>query len=575
MRDKIQEQINFGNYDKAALLLEEYFKSEPIYDDVLAILAATIEIERKNYDEAFESIRRGLKYNYKNYELYFMMGNIYERLRQLKRAYLCYENAVYFCKNEDINFLKEYKTNFQEIEKISVPKVAIVIVSYNNLEYTQFCIKSIRDYTPPEAYEIIIVDNHSTDGTVEWLNEQKDLKVILNSENMGFPIGCNQGIQEAELETDILLLNNDTIVMANSIFTMRMGLYENERIGAIGAVSNCVGNEQKIGEDFDRVEDYFIYAQQNNICDDSYSEYKIRLIGFAMLIKRKVLNVVGGLDEQFTPGYYEDDDISLRILKSGYILKVRRDCFIFHFGGRSFHKNTEDSNKSVLSSVKKFYIKWGIELAYYAYTRMDLIQMIDEERNRKLKILEVGCGCGATLLKVKSMYPNAEVYGIELNNIAAQIAGYTLDIIVGDIETLELSYDIEQFDYIIFGDVLEHTHNPLEVLKKVKRYLKADGKILASIPNILHKSVIIPLLKGQFTYQDSGILDKTHLRFFTCQEIVKLFHKAEYNIIIQANMSSPEKEEEKFLDQLCSLEGVTEKNSFLAYQYIIKAKKNL
>ncbi|EKC64068.1 glycosyl transferase family 2 [human gut metagenome] len=96
-----------------------------------------------------------------------------------------------------------------------------------------------------------MVDNASTDGTLEWLQEQKDMTLVSNQENKGFPAGCNQGIKAAEPENDILLLNNDTIVLPNSIFWLRMGLYEEERIGTTGSMSNSVINGQRIEKDYE------------------------------------------------------------------------------------------------------------------------------------------------------------------------------------------------------------------------------------------------------------------------------------------------------------------------------------
>ena len=88
---------------------------------------------------------------------------------------------------------------------------SIVILTYNKLNYTKKCIESIRKYTCKESYEIIVVDNASTDGTIEWLKTQSDIITIFNKENLGFPKGCNQGIEIAQ-GSEILLLNNDVIV---------------------------------------------------------------------------------------------------------------------------------------------------------------------------------------------------------------------------------------------------------------------------------------------------------------------------------------------------------------------------
>ena len=90
------------------------------------------------------------------------------------------------------------KKNHKRSMQNSMSFTSIIILTFNQMKYTQLCIDSIRRYTPPGTYEIIIVDNHSTDGTVDWLREQSDIKLLLNAHNAGFPKGCNQGIKLAK-----------------------------------------------------------------------------------------------------------------------------------------------------------------------------------------------------------------------------------------------------------------------------------------------------------------------------------------------------------------------------------------
>ena len=93
---------------------------------------------------------------------------------------------------------------------------SIVILTFNKISYTKKCIESIRKYTSKGSYEIIVVDNASTDGTISWLKEQSDIITIFNKDNLGFPKGCNQGIEIAQ-GSEVLLLNND--VFASTAFT--------------------------------------------------------------------------------------------------------------------------------------------------------------------------------------------------------------------------------------------------------------------------------------------------------------------------------------------------------------------
>ena len=140
---------------------------------------------------------------------------------------------------------------------------------------------------------------------------------------------------------------------------------------------------------------------------------------------------------------------------------------------------------------------------------------------------------------------------------------------------MQLPYERGSFDYVIFADVLEHLINPEAVLKKIRDYLKPSGYVLASIPNIMHYSVILELLKGNFTYQDSGILDKTHMRFFTLKEIEKMFNRCGYRIVsINAsyNEENLQEEDNKLLEKIIALPNVADQSNFHVYQYLIKAK---
>lgn len=158
------------------------------------------------------------------------------------------------------------------------------------MEYTSNCIASIYEYNSTDTFDLIVVDNASTDGSVEWLKKVQNIKLICNDENKGFPAGCNQGIKIADPDTDIFLLNNDTIVLPNSIFWLRMGLYEDEKVGATGSYASCNYNDQYVDVKIDKLDECISYAIQNNVLLDNPYEYKIFLIGYALMIKRTALN---------------------------------------------------------------------------------------------------------------------------------------------------------------------------------------------------------------------------------------------------------------------------------------------
>jgi GT2 family glycosyltransferase/tetratricopeptide (TPR) repeat protein len=248
------------------------------------------------------------------------------------------------------------KEKRQERKKLT----SIVILSYNQLKYTKLCVDSIRQFTAKGSYEIIVVDNHSTDGAAEWLQAQADIKLILNEENKGFPTGCNQGIAKA-LGEEILLLNNDTIVTPNWLENMKAALYSNQYVGAVGCITNSCSNFQRIDTDYKDIDGLLKFAAPINISDSSKWEKRAKLIGFCLLLKRTCVDELGGLDEIFSPGNFEDDDYSYRLGTAGYALLLCRDAFIHHFGSASFQKDSERQKKYaqlLKTNEQKFTAKW-------------------------------------------------------------------------------------------------------------------------------------------------------------------------------------------------------------------------
>jgi 2-polyprenyl-3-methyl-5-hydroxy-6-metoxy-1,4-benzoquinol methylase len=152
---------------------------------------------------------------------------------------------------------------------------------------------------------------------------------------------------------------------------------------------------------------------------------------------------------------------------------------------------------------------------------------------KKKIILEVGCSTGYVSARLKKN--GCRVYGIELEPEAAQAAReHCENVLNADIEKLEkLPYNSGQFDLIIFGDVLEHLRNPELILKKLRPYLKDEGFIVVSLPNITYWSVRLKILMGKFEYTEHGILDMTHIRFFNFRSAKKLLEKSGYRIIKQ------------------------------------------
>lgn len=237
---------------------------------------------------------------------------------------------------------------------------SIIILTHNVLPMTQQCLESIRRYT--DNYELIIVDNGSTDGTVEYLQAQSDVKLIRNERNLGFAKGCNQGLEIASGDA-VLFLNNDTIVTPHWLSRMRKVLNSDERIGIVGPVSNFVGGQQRIRVNYTTIPEMEAFAE-TIARRNANVRIEVRwLSGFCMLVRRKVFQDIGPFDERFGLGSYEDDDLCLRALSHGYRLFIAADSFVHHAGhktmyalGRGVLQGQMDANRAKAKE------KWGEDI---------------------------------------------------------------------------------------------------------------------------------------------------------------------------------------------------------------------
>ncbi|MCB2356992.1 glycosyltransferase [Clostridium estertheticum] len=459
-------------------------------------------------------------------------------------------------------------------------KTSIIILTYNNLIYNHICIDSIRKYTKENTYEIIVVDNNSSDGTREWLKEQKDIKVILNDENVGFPKGCNIGIAASDKENDILFLNNDTVVTPRWLDNLKIALYSDDKLGAAASITNNCSNYQSVRVPYIDVKDMIPFADDNNISDPNKWEEKTRLVAFCMIVKRDVLNIIGHMDERFTPGNFEDDDLCMRIIEAGYKMILCNDSFIHHFGSSSFNKDSTKFNNLLKENRKKIEDKWGFNPNVASTLKFDIIERINEPKGKRLNILEFDCGLGATLLKLKYMYPNSEIYGIETNESLAKLGGKVLELMESDFEVdycMRFKEDkINFFDYIILGNRLQLSKDPWRLLNEIKRFLKPGGYIIATIPNLMHHSVIKELLKGSFMYNENSIINRSNNKFFTLPDICKIFHECGYiNQFIFHYSSELTQEDNKLLNSICSIVGEDLRAYFLSYEYVAKYQKSV
>ncbi|NLI13370.1 glycosyltransferase [Pelotomaculum propionicicum] len=160
-------------------------------------------------------------------------------------------------------------------------------------------------------------------------------------------------------------------------------------------------------------------------------------------------------------------------------------------------------------------------VGYYQFARPEVAELVPAQA---IKILDVGCGHGNLGAFLKSQNQRREVFGIELDQMAAAAANNRLDkVLVGNIEKMRLDFPVGYFDCIILSDVLQHLLSPWDSLLYIKKFLSPKGCLILSVPNVKNFKVINHLINnGNWSYQDSGILERGHLRFFTVRNLQEM-----------------------------------------------------
>ena len=245
------------------------------------------------------------------------------------------------------------------------PKASIIVVAIDGLPFTRLSVESVLEQTEAPPFELIVVDNGSSDGTREYLERLVDLdgrvRVIRNDENRGFVRAVNQGLADARGET-LVLLNNDAVVPRGWLTRLERHLLH-ERIGAVGPVTNRIGTDAEIDVEYTTYGDFLDCAAE--IAERRSSERRgVQMLAmFCLATRRDVVERIGPLDERFELGMFEDDDYAERLKRAGYELACAEDVLVHHFGEASFgHFFANGARDSLLrANRRRFEEKWGVQ----------------------------------------------------------------------------------------------------------------------------------------------------------------------------------------------------------------------
>lgn len=250
----------------------------------------------------------------------------------------------------------------------AVPTYSVIVVLWNNLETTVRCVESLMHTAPPGA-ELIFVDNASTDGTRGYLAEVTaragiHCETVLAERNEGWCRGINLGLERARGDF-IVFLNNDVITTPGWLEGLRecMALGPSvvpglRKIGLVGPVTNSAGGPQQVVGPIEYSLDALdAHARRHRDAFRRTWGSSFFLSGFCLMIRRDCLREIGGLDERFSPGGFDDNDIVLRAQERGWDAVIAGDVFVHHDGSSTFRRLLPEKRSGLVNRAV-FYEKW-------------------------------------------------------------------------------------------------------------------------------------------------------------------------------------------------------------------------
>ena len=253
----------------------------------------------------------------------------------------------------------------EAVANLPKPRVAVVIVTWNGVDLSKRCVRSVLDDPFAPDLDVIIVDNASSDATPQWLDEveaEPRVRIIRNADNLGFAAACNQGLAAgAERDADLLvILNNDIVVTPGWATTMQRHLQSDPLIGLIGPVTNNIGNEAKIDTAYTSLED-MLPEQRSRTGLAAGKNFDIHVLAFfCVAMPGDVYERVGPLDENFGTGFFEDDDYCQRVRQLDRRIVCAEDVFVHHELSASFSKLPDATRQELFDRNRVYYeSKWG------------------------------------------------------------------------------------------------------------------------------------------------------------------------------------------------------------------------
>jgi len=397
----------------------------------------------------------------------------------------------------DLGLIKTRKDRIVASLGKNAELLTVIVQAYNRIEKTKICVNSILKYTKNVDYELILVDNGSTDGTLDFYKsvEHSRKKIVHVTKNVGSVVPVMKYVDGRY----VAYICNDTYVTQNWIENLLTCLRSDDAIGMVVPASSNGSNLQGINISFHSMDEMYEKAAKYNHSDPRLWHERLRLVVQMAVFKREALDVAGIILDY---GYYHDfsdDDVTFRIRRAGYKTILCKDTFVHHDHIRTglTKKEFEDFNRSIKSGSLDFKSKYfGIDawMDVNNYERI-IISMVDPNKHKSsdhLQVLGIDVLCGTPILELKNKLRENFIYNVDLSAFTSD-PKYWLDlktICSGEVAADRIEFFDEHFidtpfDYVLVEKPIEQYSDPLSLIRSIFQKLKPGGGLLLKLSNPL------------------------------------------------------------------------------------------
>lgn len=442
-------------------------------------------------------------------------------------------------------------------------KTSIIIFAHGREQQLSSCLWSIETFTSKDSYELFVI------GKGLQLSGEAATKIKYFEIEDNPVATINKAVADSN-GSDIAFLYGDTVVTSNWLSRLQQILYNTENCGAVGPIGYNSSIYQSVPREeqkkYSTIRDMALVAAEYAVHNKGQIGHSLFLDAFCILFTREIWQKFGPWVEEYQCPAKAVMDYTVNLIKAGYDCLVAKEVWLHN----SFYplRGAEYSDELVFRKIR------GFSSGYSMGAREDLLDLANLKKS-DLTIMDIGCACGGTLMKAREMNPNVQLYGIEMSSGAAAVAEHFGQVFQADMLTIDKPELLDKFDYIFMGDVLEHIVDTDGALAKVYSWLKKGGQLIVSVPNIANISIITNMLMGKWHYGDSGILDRTHMRFFTYKEMVENLARHNFTVKTSAyshlNFESPAPELREALLNLPFIK--VDPQDLDAFQWVFVAEK--